>query len=118
MENRRVVIFGATGPTGRHVVEMALGRGYDVTVFVRDPAKLPDDTRHVHVINGDVVADADSVAEAVRGQDVVISALGRGRSFKAHGLIEKAARALVRAMEGEGVRRLVFTSAFGVGDTR
>ena len=116
-ERRRLAVFGATGRTGRHVVEMALGRGFEVTAFARDPAGL-DDPDRVRVIEGDVTTDPAAVAEAVRGQDVVISALGRGQSFKSEGLMEKASSALVDAMEKEGVKRLIYTSAFGLGDTR
>ena len=54
---------------------------------------------------------------AIRGQDVVISALGAGNSFKPAGLIEHSVPAIVRAMEAQGVRRLIFTSAYGVGAT-
>jgi putative NADH-flavin reductase len=114
---RRLAVFGATGRTGRHVVEMALGRGFEVTTFVRDAGKL-DDAGRVQVVVGDVTTDEEAVAQAVRGQDAVISALGRGQSFKSEGLMEKASRALVEAMEKENVKRLVYTSAFGLGDTR
>jgi hypothetical protein len=40
-----------------------------------------------------------------------------GRSFKSGGLIARAAPVIVAAMRERGVRRLVFTSAFGVGAT-
>ena len=36
----RIVVLGATGHTGHHVVDLALGRGHDVTAFVRSPGKL------------------------------------------------------------------------------
>ncbi len=38
----KILILGATGPTGRHVVSQALARGYDVTVLVRSPGKAAD----------------------------------------------------------------------------
>jgi putative NADH-flavin reductase len=66
---------------------------------------------------GDVLGDPAVLASAVAGQDAVISTLGTGQSFKPHGLIARAASAIVAAMEREGARRLVFTSAFGVGPT-
>ncbi|MCE2512729.1 MAG: NAD(P)H-binding protein [Acidimicrobiia bacterium] len=31
----RVIVFGATGRTGRHVLRLALDRGYEVTAFGR-----------------------------------------------------------------------------------
>lgn len=40
----KLLVFGATGGTGRELVEQALAHGYEVTAFVRDPAKLGDIT--------------------------------------------------------------------------
>jgi len=69
----------------------------------------------VHI--GDVLGEAGALATAVANQDAVISTLGVGNSFKSGGLIGRSAPALVAAMQAHGVRRLVFTSAFGVGAT-
>ena len=41
----RVIILGATGTLGRHVLRQAVAAGHDVTVFVRTPSKLPPDVR-------------------------------------------------------------------------
>lgn len=113
----RLGLFGATRGTGRHVLDQALAAGHLVTALVRHDA---DGLEHEHlrVVQGDAARDDDAIAEVVRGQDAVISALGRGRSFKPEGLIEKAAGRIIEAMRREGVGRLVFTSAFGLGDTR
>jgi putative NADH-flavin reductase len=115
---KKLLIFGATGPMGRHVVARALEQGHDVTAFVRDPAKLAVSSDRLHVIVGSIPDDPQVVAEAIRGQDAVISALGVGLSFKSNRLIERSMRNIVPAMEASGVRRLIFTSAFGVGGTK
>ena len=39
----RLLILGATGSLGRHVLRQAVAAGHDVTVFVRTPSKLPPD---------------------------------------------------------------------------
>ena len=36
-----LAIFGATGGTGRQLVEQALEKGHTVTVLVRNPAHFP-----------------------------------------------------------------------------
>ena len=36
----KVLIFGATGGTGRAPVDQALEQGHAVTAFARDPAKV------------------------------------------------------------------------------
>jgi putative NADH-flavin reductase len=116
MNGRKLLILGATGGTGRHVVSRALDAGHEVTVFVRHPDGLIGHGR-VRVITGDVRTDGNALAGAVRGQDAVISALGMGRSFNPHGLIQTSMPLIVGAMGREGVKRLIFTSAFGVGET-
>ena len=113
----KVLVFGATGPTGRQVVTQALGRGHSVTAFVRNPAALSIDDKRLRVVAGDTTRDEAKVADAVRGQDVVVSALGRRTTFKSDHLIERSMRTIVPSMEQFGVRRLVLVSAFGVGES-
>jgi putative NADH-flavin reductase len=114
---KTIVVLGATGPTGRHVVRQALAQGHRVTAFVRNPDKLPLRDQRLRVATGSVPDDAEAVAEAVREADAVISALGVGQSFRPRGLMARSAPVIVSAMERHGVRRLIFLSAIGVGDT-
>jgi putative NADH-flavin reductase len=111
----RILVFGATGPTGTQVISQALGRGHSVTAFVRDRAKLSVKDERLLVEIGDAAQDATQVAEAVGGQDTVIGALGVGASFRSGHLIERCMQIIVPAMEQAGVRRLILLSAFGVG---
>jgi len=111
----RILVFGATGPTGSQVVSQALSRGYSVTAFVRDPARLSVKDERLLVEVGDATRDATQVAEAVGGQDVVISALGVGASFRSDHLIERCMQIIVPAMQQAGASRLILVSAFGVG---
>jgi len=76
----RVLIVGATGGTGRQLVEQALERGHTVTALTRDPSALRVEHPRLTVVRGDVL-DYVSVEVAVRGQDAVLSALGHKRSF-------------------------------------
>lgn len=114
----KLLIVGATGGTGRAALKEAKAVGHTVTVFVRDPGKLPEaDTRDVRVVIGSLPDDEALLTETMRGQQAVISTLGRGRSFKANDLIKQCVPPLLRAMTQARVKRLVFTSAFGLGDT-
>jgi putative NADH-flavin reductase len=117
MAVRKVLILGATGGTGQRLVAAALQRGHLVTAFVRDSRPMALTSDRLRVLTGDVTGDDLALATAMRDQDVVISALGAGKSFKSHGVIAQGMPRIVRAMENEGVRRLIFTSAFGVGET-
>lgn len=114
----KLLVLGATGATGQQIVTQALERAHEVTAFVRDPDKLTIGRDRVRVVTGSVTEAGGALAEAVRGQDAVISALGLGNSLKSSKLISRSMPMIVAAMESQGVRRLIFVSAFGVGDTR
>lgn len=118
MTDKRLLVLGATGGTGQQVVTQALRQGFEVTAFVRDAARLKIESERVRVQMGDVTGDEALLTSAMDGQDAVISVLGVGKSFKSGGVIGQAAPRILRCMEKTGVRRLIFTSAFGVGETR
>jgi uncharacterized protein YbjT (DUF2867 family) len=115
---RKILVLGATGGTGQQVISRALQQGHQVTALVRNPQRLTVRDDRLRVLAGSVTDDSQALADAVRDQAAVISTLGAGRSFKSGGLISQSMGRTVRAMEDHGVRRLIFTSAFGVGDTR
>ena len=66
-----IVVYGATGNVGTHVVDEALGRGHRVVAVSRDPASISKRHVNLSVIKGDQL-DSASVAETVAGKDVVI----------------------------------------------
>lgn len=111
----KLVVFGATGRTGRCLVEQALDIGHIVTIFARDPGKLDCYRDLVQVVVGDVMSPLD-VAQAIQpGTDVVLSTLGEKVPFRKTVLFSRGMRNIVAAMHCAGVRRLVVESAYGVG---
>jgi putative NADH-flavin reductase len=113
----RVVIFGASGATGRRLMAQAVGRGYGVTAFVRDRSRLEALASDVQVVQGDV-AVASSVARSVEGQDGVLCALGAATPLRRDATLVEGVRHIVRAMEDHGVPRLVYLSFLGVAAGR
>ena len=75
----KIALFGATGRTGRYILDQALADGHRVTVLARNPSKLPPGKYSLTIQLGDVL-DATAVDDVVFGQDAVISALGLGSS--------------------------------------
>jgi len=112
-----ILVFGATGQTGQQLVTQALSRGHRVTAFVRRPEALAAMAERLRIVTGDVTRDGARVAEAVQGQELVISALGRRSTFRSEDLIARSMDAIVPSMKQAGVRRIILTSAFGVGDS-
>ena len=112
----KLLIFGPTGGTGRHLVEQALEQGYPVTAFARSPAKLASERTGLEVVEGDAL-DAAAVERAVRGHEAVLCAVGAPASDR-RTLRTDVTRNIIPAMEAHGVERLVCLSSLGFGDTR
>jgi len=108
----RVVVFGATGPTGSLIVRDALAAGYDVTAVARTPAKVTLKDTRLAVVQGDAL-DAASVRKAVAGHDAVASALGANFGFKPVQIYSEGARNILAAMAATGVRRFVGITSGG-----
>jgi putative NADH-flavin reductase len=121
----RIVIFGATGLTGRCLVEQALEQGYDVTAFARNPASVPTSHVHLTIVRGDVFQQA-TVQEAVANQDVVLCTIGghdRLRvALSGHprepALCTIGTSNILDAMKVCGVSRLICLSAWGIGESK
>ena len=112
----KLLVLGGTGGLGRHVVIQALDAAHEVTVLARDRAKVGAQHERLRIVDGDVKNIA-GLGDAMQGQDAVISAIGRGQSFKSENLIAESVPGILATMQETGVRRLIFTSALGVGDS-
>lgn len=110
----KIAILGATGKTGAHALQHALANGHQVRALVRTPAKLDTKHEHLEVVQGDATKQADC-AKLVVGCEAVIAALGPP-GLGATTLRQDSAKAITAAMTEQGVKRLVWLSAFGVGD--
>jgi putative NADH-flavin reductase len=107
----KIIVFGATGGTGKLMVTQALAKGHSVTAFVRHPEGLPQDP-HLRIVQGDVF-DSATVVDAVRGNRAVLSALG-ARSLKRTNLLSRAVPVILEGMRQEYVTRLIVLGAAGV----
>ncbi|MCS6802484.1 MAG: SDR family oxidoreductase [Chloroflexota bacterium] len=112
----KIAVFGASGRTGRLVVDQALAAGHEVVAFVRDPAKLPLRHERLTLVQGDVT-DLDAVRRAVAGVDAVIAALAPRREGPKEAVSRGIANILA-AMQEARVRRIVISSGAGVPDPK
>lgn len=106
----KLVIFGATGATGRELVKQALGAGHEVTALARNPTKLAAQAG-LSVVKGNAL-DAEEVGGAIAGQEAVISALG-ARSLSDATLLPESMKHILAGMKQHGVRRLIVMGASG-----
>lgn len=112
----RLVIFGATGRTGRPLVAQALEKGHEVVAFARNPSKLGVSNGRLAVVEGDVT-DPAAVERAVAGAEAVLISLGHTKT-STKDVQTTGTENIVRAMNKHGVRRLVSLTGAGVRDPR
>lgn len=109
MSPTTVTVIGGSRGTGALVATRAQSLGRGVRIVSRSGGPGPQ-----HVAAD--ATDIDAVRSAIRGSDavvVVVGAPGRDRS----GVRAAVTAATVRAMNAEGVRRLVVQSSFGIADS-
>ena len=109
----RLLVVGASGRTGRLVVQEALDAGHDVTAFCHEPHDFGQD---VLVVTGDST-DPNDIERAMTNQDAVIDAIGETQPYRATDLETTTARNVLDAMRLKFVNRLVVISMLGVGDS-
>ena len=114
MINMKIAIFGATGETGRQLVEQALAAGYQVVAYVRNPSKLNTKQKNLTIVQGEL-ADQAIIERAVSAADAVISVLGPRGGSKGKP-ITRGMQNIIEAMKKQGVRRLIISSTLSAKD--
>lgn len=112
----RIVVFGATGKTGHHLVAQALSAGHEVRAFVRDASRLPVRHERLQVVEGEVL-DAASVEQAVSNTDAVLSVLGHTKT-STNDVQTVGTENIFGAMKKNGVSRLISLTGAGVRDEK
>jgi putative NADH-flavin reductase len=106
----KLFVIGATGRTGREVVQQAIARDHYVTAFVRSPESITLRHERLTVLKGNAM-DENQLFEAMQNHDAVITALGPREVFRPGSLLRDSALGTTRAMNRSGVKRLVVLSA-------
>jgi len=122
----KVIVFGATGGTGRAVIAKLLADGHDVTAFARDPSKL-EAAPGLTIVHGDAMRAAD-VAGAMPAHDAVVVSLGNSqnpfalllgaRRSTPSNICEVGTRNIIAALPTASPVPVIAVTAFGIGDTR
>jgi uncharacterized protein YbjT (DUF2867 family) len=116
----KILVLGATGRTGKHIIEEALKKGHKIVAVARDPDKLRN--YDISVIKG-TPYDYEIIEKALEGCDAVINTLNVSRKSDSpwsslsapKDLISKSALNAIKAMQKTGTRRFVALSTIGAG---
>ncbi|MGF6596856.1 putative NADH-flavin reductase [Paraburkholderia sp. GAS448] len=106
----KIALLGATGMIGSRIAAEAARRGHQVTALSRNPERVSADIPNLTAARADVL-DAASVADAVRGHDVVASAYAPPQGEV--GAVVAASKALVEGVRRAGLKRLVVVGGAG-----
>lgn len=109
----KIIVFGATGGVGQSVVKQAVENGFEVTAFVRTPAKLEVTHKNLNVVQGNVF-DQAAVSAAIAGHDAVVSCLGSSQGMKKSTELQEMAKIIVAGMQEHHVKRIVYTASAGI----
>ena len=120
----KIAVFGATGRTGKHIVEEVANRGFIPVCLVRGKSKEKITERKAFSIIGSPL-EYEDVLETIDGCDAVLIALNISRKsdfpwakvITPPDLLDVAMKNIVKAMNETGVRRVITVSAWGVGDS-
>jgi putative NADH-flavin reductase len=110
---KTLAVFGASGKTGRFVVEQALKKGYAVRALVRDPSRVAKSGPQFQVIQGDATNSAN-VEETIKGSDAVISVIG-GAKNSPPDIKLLSAKYILAAMSKQGVKRFLRLASAPLG---
>jgi uncharacterized protein YbjT (DUF2867 family) len=113
----RVLVAGANGQIGKHVVRLLAEEGHEVRALIRDESQASG----LRELGGEpVVADLEGeVAHTVEGCDAVIFSAGGGPGSgaeKKETVDRQGAVKLIEAAKEDGARRYVMVSAMGAAD--
>ena len=107
-----IALFGATGRTGRLVLERLQARGDQVRALARDPRKLVPHPG-LAAIAGDA-RDVAAVRRVVAGADAIVCCLGMQDITVPATDFSDSVRTIVDAARAAGVRRVVAIASAGV----
>jgi len=120
----KLLILGATGRTGKYLVQESLSRGHVVHALVREKSKIEETNANLHLFQGSPL-DADRLAEAMSGCDAVLSVLNISRvsDFPWARLrtpdhfLSEAMQKVIEVAHRQNITRVVVCTAWGVHET-
>ncbi|MDQ2852874.1 MAG: NAD(P)H-binding protein [Actinomycetota bacterium] len=106
----KILVAGATGTVGQHVVTQALARGHTVTAVARHPERLTTTNKNLTTVAADIL-DPAAIGPLLNGVDAVISTVGIGASKAPTTLYSRGTGNLLRGMSQHHVERIVVISS-------
>jgi putative NADH-flavin reductase len=125
MTNKKLLILGSTGRTGKYLLEEALARDFEVNILVRDVQKIKIQSEKLRIFEG-TPYNKEDLEKALQGCTHVLSALNisRNSDFPWSGLrtpkdfLEKTIQNLIDLSKINPLKNIMVISAWGVAETK
>ncbi len=122
----KVTLLGATGRTGKHVLDILLQKGHSVHALVRDHSKIKINSDKQLFVQEGNTTNLDTLRTAMNGCEVVVSVLNisRNSDFPWSGLrtpktlISDTIRNAIKIAKDLGTNKIIVCSAWGVSETK
>lgn len=109
----KLALIGASGFTGKPLLEEALNRGHQVTAIVRNPEKITTQHNNLKVVQADVYNTAE-LTKILAGHEAVVSAFNPGWDDKElYNDFIKGSASIQEATVQAGVQRLLVIGGAG-----
>lgn len=110
--SKKVAVIGATGFVGKQVVNELSNRGYQVEAFARDITKV--EAKENVVAKSIDVNNIDELAEALKGNDAIISTFNAGwTNPNLYNDFLNGSLNIEKAVENSGVKRFITVGGAG-----
>jgi putative NADH-flavin reductase len=118
----KILLFGATGRTGKLILQKALKNGHEVTAIVRDPSKL--NGTNANIIQG-TPYDKETVKKAINNCDAVINTLNVSRESDGpwaklrspKDMISRSVQNALDVMPENSSKRVIVMGVLGAGES-
>lgn len=125
MDNKKLLILGSTGRTGKYLLEEALARGFEVNILVRDAKKIIITSEKLRIFEG-TSSNKEDLAKALQDCTHVLSALNISRNSDfpwadlrtPKDFLEKTIQNLIDLSKTHPVEKVIVISAWGVAETK
>lgn len=109
----KILVLGATGRVGSHIVSLALRDEHSVTALVRHPNKLQINDENLHIVLGNVFEKQD-IGNVMANVDIVISTLNTDGT----NTLTESMPLILDAMDKEHVKRIITVGTAGILQSR
>lgn len=111
----KILLFGATGMLGQHIIDVALAHGHEVRAFGRNVfEELSTERTNLELYKGYLFTESD-IKKAAKGVDAVLSAIGGsiapGNKTRSLGM-----KKMVSVLEKKGPKRIIGVGGIGILD--